>query len=230
MDEIYNSYKRLYRQPFTIPLGPLAKYVGNVPIDFGHIITYGVVVMIFAFLYGLFLGDTAIFGLPRMFWSLLLGFPVTYWLLKRDTIGLPLHVFLVQIFRFFFRNHWFFAFQPIPYPKKKSKLQKKVRFRNVVQSGDKLLYPSFPVEGMVERIDGLHLQTSGATRIEFHPLSKKMRLKVGSFDSQIPKSLQVKKHFRTVMEVGKGVVRVQHRTGNLHVMYEPYIEKERRDE
>lgn len=220
-DQTYSSYRSLYKQPMTIPMGPLSKYVGNVPLDIGQIITYLVISLAFFILYRFILGEYAVFGIGAPFWCLGISFPLTYWLLKIDTVGKPLHLFLFEMGSYPFRKHWSVGFIPFVKPKDKLSMTTHIQYRPVVQDGVNLQFLTLPVVGSAPRLEGLHMVTSGATRFVIDPFRKTCSIEVGSYDKVQPVVQSIKKYRKTVIDVGKGEVRFMHRKGEVQLIYEP---------
>ncbi|HJV47204.1 MAG TPA: hypothetical protein VJ824_15920 [Bacillota bacterium] len=224
-EETYSSYRGLFKQSFTIPLGKMARFVGNVPIDFGHVATFFGITILIAVIYSVLLGNTTIFGLGRPIWSFLLAMPITYFLFRMDTVGQPLHLFLMDIVKFPFRKRWSVAFTPFAKPGI-VRLTGKVTHRAVVSNGGETSFLSLPLIGIANKIEGLHLKTVGATRIEVNPLTKRVTIRVGRYDNINPLTQNVRKWGKTKIEIGRGEIRFLHRNGRIQAAYDPLYGKE----
>jgi hypothetical protein len=221
----YQSYRKLYKQRFTIPLGPAARFVGNVPVDFGHIITYVIIVLINASIYAVFLGDRIFFGVGRVIWSMIFSVPITYYLFKLDTVNQPLHLFLIEFVKFPFRKHWSTAFIPFDKPKT-VKLSRDVSYRPMISDGSETGFLTLPVVGKVDKIEGLHLKAMGATKIAIHPLTKNIQIQVGDYENIYPRNQKVHRFRKTILQVGRGEIRFIHRNGRVQGVYEPGLGEE----
>lgn len=227
MKDMASSYRRLYRQDFTLPLGPLAQYVGNVPLNFGHITTFGAIALVVGIVYTMILGNYALFGFNKIIWIIAISLPITWGLFRLDTCGMPLHTFLFSMIKFPFSKQWSVAFQPIKKPSKR-KIKWNGTFRAVRLTDDSHIeHMQLPLEGVYSQLEGIKLMTSGATRLEISPLSKNMKVSVGKYDSLKPETKRVKRLFKTVVEVGKGDVQIVHRQGEKVLIYKPDVERER---
>lgn len=219
----YQSYKSLYRQKFTIPIN----FLDDFNIDVGKVAVFFFLFLVNSIFLGLIaLGGKSILFVPRPIIALILTIVQYIVLLRVPTAGKPLILWVLYVFYFtFFVKKQTYAFRPFKL-KNKVKEDWTASFRSVVVNDKKIHFTDVPLNGEVEKFDGLSLQTHGATRIKFFPISKKVRIEVGDYDKLKKQSVELNKYKPTKIEVGRGDVRILRRNGKSVVQYNPITETE----
>lgn len=219
----YQSYKSLYKQNFTIPV----KFLDDFNVDVGKV---GVFFSLFVFnsiLFGIVaLGGKTLFFIPRPILAFALTVIQLLLLMRVPTAGKPLIYWIIYVVYFsFFVPKRTYAFRPLKL-KSKVKEEWKATFRSVTAKDNQIYFTDAPLIGEVEKFDGLSLQSNGATRIKFYPLSKKVKIQVGEYEKL--RSINVPLRFlrTTTVDVGRGNVKVLKRNGKSEVQYTPITEME----
>lgn len=224
MSNRYQSYKLLYKQDFSIPI----PYLDDFNINFGKVLTFIFLFIINSIILGLLtLGGTKFLFVPRPIVSFILTSLQMAFLMKVPTAGKPLILWVVYVC-------YFLLFVPkATRAFRKIKLIKRWRetwmasFRPVIAtSGREVEYAVMPVMGEVKKFEGLTFQTQGATRFVFNPLTKKVNIQVGTFEKLQPVQRSIGRFRSTVIDVGRGTVRVLQRKGTPQVEYHPDWEGE----
>ncbi len=219
----YTSYKALYKQNFTIPV----RLLDDFNIDFGKVLVFFVLVLINGIVLALLsLGGKTILFIPRPLILIVVTAIQMLLLMRVPTAGKPLIVWLFYVFYFaFFITKETRAFRPVKL-KKKIKENWQASFRAVIAKRKEIFFTDVPLIGEVENFEGLSLTTHGATRLTFYPFSKKVKVKVGDYEKLKRQIVPLRSVRPTVLEVGRGNVRIMKRNGKSQVQYIPFTEME----
>lgn len=219
----YQSYKALYKQNFTIPV----RFLDNFNIDVGKVAVFFVLMVVNSLFIGILaLGGKTLLFIPRPLIAFALTALQMLVLMRVPTAGKPLILWIFYVLYFmFFVNKVTRSFKPIKL-KKKVIESWKASFRSVTATENEIFYNEVPLIGQVEKFDGLSLQTHGATKIKFHPFSKKITVKIGDYEKLRSQTVSLKPLRETTLEVGRGSVKVLKRKGQSEVQYIPITEME----
>lgn len=219
----YSQYKDFYNESFTIPL----TWLRGTKIKGKQLFTaIGLIAVSFVFVGIIAPGRSNIFGIPKMAIIAVLSGLLIFAATKIDTANYPFFVFIGSLFRFAAKKYSkkaYVAFTEVEAPPKSIRYKWQVPWRDIIDTGDTILYKMYPLSGIASTLKGFALQVEGATRIRYNPLTKHLSVKVGRFERLIPQDRLIRRVLPTELEVGKGEVKFILKQGRVHATYTPEI-------
>lgn len=220
----YSQYKDFYNESFTIP----APFLRGTKIKGKQLFTGLGLVVISFFIVGMIMpGRDNILGIPKPVLIAGLSALLIYISTKLDTANYPFFVFVAALFQFAGKKlsrKAYVAFTEVDQPPKKIHYAWQVPYRDIVDTGEEILYKMYPLHGIASTLKGFALKLEGATKIRYNPISKRLSVRVGRFERLVPQDRPVRRLLPTEMEVGKGEVKftISHK-GRVHARYTPEV-------
>lgn len=216
----YEQYRDFLNKSSDLPFSPRGK-----KFTLQDVGSWIISLIISVIVIGICVPGTTLFGFHKIIWMIGLAVALSVATTLFKTANIPFYSFIAMLAQFVYKkvtkNVYKVGFVQVSKPKPRIKINWKVPYRDILDTGDELHYYMYPLKGTVRQIRGLALKLSAATQIRYNPISQLIKVKNGNFEKLVAQNKSVSSLLPQKFDVGAGITRFLYQKGKVRAIYQP---------